>query len=167
MPQLDFANPLTVAQVVWGALIFLVLYLTLRHYALPQVESVLAERESRIAADLAAAREAKAQSDAASASVVASIAQARASAQASVNAASDAAKQQASAQAAALAARLDAQLASAEASIHAARTEAMSALGTVSHDTANAILTRLTGYEPDPQVLDHAIAGALAARGQA
>ena len=29
MPQLDFANPLTTSQVVWGALIFIVLYILL------------------------------------------------------------------------------------------------------------------------------------------
>ena len=40
MPQLDFANPLTRAQVVWGAIIFLVLYVLLSRWALPQVASV-------------------------------------------------------------------------------------------------------------------------------
>ena len=30
MPQLDFANPLTTCQVVWGAMIFAVLYICCR-----------------------------------------------------------------------------------------------------------------------------------------
>ena len=29
MPQLDFGNPLTISQVVWGAIIFIVLYVLL------------------------------------------------------------------------------------------------------------------------------------------
>ena len=37
MPQLDFANPLTTSQVVWGAIIFVVLYILLSRIALPKV----------------------------------------------------------------------------------------------------------------------------------
>ena len=44
MPQLDFSSPLTISQVVWGAIIFGVLYLMLSRAALPRVASVLHER---------------------------------------------------------------------------------------------------------------------------
>ena len=37
MPQLDFANPLTTSQVVWGAIIFVVLYVLLSRIGLPKV----------------------------------------------------------------------------------------------------------------------------------
>jgi F-type H+-transporting ATPase subunit b len=65
MPQLDFANPLTISQVVWLAIIFFALYLLLSRWALPQVASVIEARGSSIAEDLNAARRAKAQADAA------------------------------------------------------------------------------------------------------
>ena len=63
MPQLDFSNPLTSIQVVWGAIIFIVLYILLSRWALPQVGEVLDERAATIEADLEAARAPKAQAD--------------------------------------------------------------------------------------------------------
>src|SRR3954453_14614900 len=64
MPQLDFANPLTISQVVWMFLIFGALYLLLARWALPAVGEVLESREKRILADLDTARLAKEQADA-------------------------------------------------------------------------------------------------------
>src|SRR3954467_6252899 len=52
MPQLDFKNPLTISQVVWGAIICGVLYVLASRVALRKVGEVLEERASRIAADL-------------------------------------------------------------------------------------------------------------------
>ena len=49
MPQLDFANPLTTSQVVWGAIIFAVLYVLASRFALPKVAAVLEERATHIA----------------------------------------------------------------------------------------------------------------------
>src|SRR4051812_4630031 len=63
MPQLDFGNPLTTSQVVWGGVIFLALYLTFANWGLPRVASVLEERDARINGDLEAARDAKARAD--------------------------------------------------------------------------------------------------------
>src|ERR1700758_2184517 len=85
MPQLDFANPLTTAQVVWGAIIFIVLYILLSRGGLPQVASVLEERAARISADLDAARAAKAKADADAAQSKAAYEQARAEAQTAIN----------------------------------------------------------------------------------
>ena len=67
MPQLDFATPLTTSQVVWGAIIFIVLYILASRFALPQVASVLEERANHIARDLENAQQAKEKSDAAAA----------------------------------------------------------------------------------------------------
>jgi F-type H+-transporting ATPase subunit b len=166
MPQLDFANPLVTSQVVWMALIFLVLYLLLSRMALPQVTQVLEDRAARIAGDLDAARSAKTQADAAVREVTEATAKARAEAQAAINSAMDEAKAAAAAQSAQLAARLDAQLAQAEQSIGAARASAMSALREVASDTATSVVTRLTGQAPDHAMLDAAVGHALAARGQ-
>ena len=164
MPQLDFASPLTVAQVVWLAIIFLVLYLLLGRWALPRVGEVIAHRAAVIGADLDAARSAKAEADAAQAEQLHATRDAQSSAQAEIAAAVNAAKADAVKDAALAGARLEAQLAAAEMRIEAQRDQAMGALRQVANDTAAAMIERLTGRAPDSGQVDHAVAGALAAR---
>jgi len=164
MPQLDFANPLTTSQVVWGAIIFAVLYIVLSRIALPKVAAVIEERARHIAADLETAQAAKARADEAALHVAEATARARAEAQAAINAALDTAKQEASVRIAALNERLEQQLHDAETQINAARTSAMRALRDVATETAATVVGRLTGAPPDAQRLDGAIGAALAAR---
>jgi F-type H+-transporting ATPase subunit b len=165
MPQLDFANPLTISQVVWGAVIFALLYVVLSRVGLPRVGAVLEERARRIAADLETAQAAKLQSDAAVQEMIAATAKARAEAQATINAELDKAKGRAAEQAARLNERLEHQLADAEAQIGAARASAMRALRQVASETAVSVVTRLTGAAPEPTRIDSAVGGALSARG--
>jgi F-type H+-transporting ATPase subunit b len=165
MPQLDFANPLTLSQVVWGTIIFIVLYILISRHGLPKVADVLAERASRIAADLETAQAAKAKSDAAVAEMTAATVKARAEAQATINAELDKAKAKAAEQAAAVNARLEIQLAESEAQIVTARNAAMGALRQVATETAMTVVSRLTGAAPDSARLDAAIGGALTSRG--
>lgn len=165
MPQMDFKNPLTLSQVVWGAIIFIVLYIVASKFALPKVGSMLDERAAHIARDLEAAQASKTAADAGTAEATAAIAKARAEAQTAINAALDSAKSAAAEQAAALNARLEKQLSDAETQIAQARTQAMSALRQVATETATTVVARLTGQAPDPQRLDSAIGAALAARG--
>src|SRR5579863_5172240 len=106
MPQIDFANPLTTSQVVWGALIFIVLYVLLSRWALPEVGSVLQERATAIATDLDAARGAKEQADKAVDELTRATREAHAGAQAEIAQAVAAAKAIADAQAAEINARL-------------------------------------------------------------
>jgi F-type H+-transporting ATPase subunit b len=164
MPQLDFANPLTKAQVVWGAIIFVVLYLLLSRWGLPKVANVLDERASKIAGDLEAARLAKANADAAVAELAEATQRARTEAQAAINRATDVAKKAAAERSAALNERLDAQLAEAEGRIAAARGSAATALRQVARETADTMVTRLTGTPAETAVLDRAISAALATR---
>ena len=63
MPQLDFANPLTTSQVVWGVIIFVVLYILLARIGLPRVAEVIEQRARHIAADLETARASKTRAD--------------------------------------------------------------------------------------------------------
>jgi F-type H+-transporting ATPase subunit b len=165
MPQLDFSTPLTTSQVVWGALIFIVLYFTLARNALPLVGSVLEERAAKIGKDLDEARAAKANADTGMAEADQATAKARAEAQAAINAALDEAKKAAAEQAEALNARLEKQLQDSEAQIARARASAMSALRQVATETAATVVTRLTGTAPDSGRLNGAIGSALAARG--
>jgi F-type H+-transporting ATPase subunit b len=164
MPQLDFANPLTTSQVVWGCVIFALLYWLLSRLALPRVAAVLHERAASIAADLQSAQAAKSKADSAVLELTEATAKARAESQAAINAALDAAKQEAAARAAVLNERLEKQLQDAEAQIAAARGAALRALREVATDTAATVITRLTGSAPDQQRLDGAVGAALAAR---
>jgi F-type H+-transporting ATPase subunit b len=164
MPQLDFSTPLTISQVVWGAIIFAVLYILLSRWALPKATSVFEKRSGTIASDLDAARMAMAQADGAVAELTAATAKARAEAQAAVNQAADQAKQAAAAQAAELNARLEARLSEAETQIEQARASAMASVHQVASETAATVFARLTGHAPDPARLEAAVGAALAAR---
>lgn len=165
MPQLDFANPLTLRQLIWGAVIFIVFYLLASRSALPMVGAVLQDRANHIARDLDNAHQAKAMSDAAAAEIAEATAKARAEAQAAINAALDKAKGAAAEQAAVLNERLEHQLAEAESTIAAARASAMGALRQVATETATTVITRLTGTPPESARLEGAIKAALSARG--
>jgi F-type H+-transporting ATPase subunit b len=164
MPQLDFANPLMLAQIVWAVIIFVVLYRLLGGWALPQVEAVLAQRAAAIGADLEVAQDAKAKADAAVAELTAAARQAQAQAQAEVAAATTAARAEQASHAAELAAQLEQQLAEADRRIATARNDAMGALRDVAGEAATSLVTRLTGRTPEQREIEMAVADALAER---
>ena len=164
MPQLDFANPLTVAQIVWLAIIFFALYLLLDKWGLPKVAEVLKMRAARIEGDLDAARAAKAHADQAVHELTAATRSAQAEAQAEVAGAVDAAKAEATRQAATANARLDTLLADAEKRIDAARAASVGALRDVATTTTADVVSRLAGFTPDHATIEHAVDRALAAR---
>lgn len=161
MPQLDFANTLTIAQVVWMAVIFGLLYYLLSRYLLPQVASVIAERDARIGGDLDSARLAKAEADSAVAEVQAATRRAGTEAQAAIATAVAQAKAEAAEQSRAADERLDASLAEAEGRIAAARSSAMAALRDVATETAATVVSRLTGQPADPAAVSAAVGHAM------
>ncbi len=163
MPQLDFANSLTIAQVVWMALIFAGLYLLLARWALPQVASVLDARAATIDADLATARVAKDQADAATTEMTDATKRANAEAQSSIAAAIAQAKSEATEAARAASAQLDTQLHEAEQRIGEARASAMGALRQVASETAANVVSRLTGRSPDLAIVDAAVGAVMPA----
>ncbi|MFC4169427.1 F0F1 ATP synthase subunit B family protein [Teichococcus aestuarii] len=166
MPQLDFGNPLMLAQVVWLLIIFGVLYYALANIALPRVASVLDERRNRIEGDLEAARAAKAEADAAMEAHRAATARARAESQTAIAEATQSAQADAAARSAALNERLSQQIEAAEARINAARDTAMGALREVATDTANALVQRLSGIKNETAV-SAAVQRELATQGKA
>jgi len=165
MPQLDFSNHWTIAQVVWMFVIFGLLYFVMSHYALPQVAETLANRRTRIDGDLEAAQAAKQSADEALAQHQAATAKARAEAQAAIAEATQQAQAEANAKADALNARLSEQIAAAEARIAAGRDAAMGSLRGVATDTAEALIGRLIGTGTDRASIDRAVGAALTARG--
>jgi F-type H+-transporting ATPase subunit b len=166
MPQLDFANPWTIAQVVWMLIIFGALYLVMAQYALPQVEGVLAARRARIEGDLESAQAAKLRADAALSEHQSATTKARAEAQAAINAATQRAQEEASARSEALNAKLAAQIEAAEGQIASARDAAMGALRQVATETADALVSKLIG-KSDTAAIGQAVDRELAARGRA
>jgi F-type H+-transporting ATPase subunit b len=164
MPQLDFANPMVLAQAVWLLVIFGGLYFILNTLALPQVATVLEDRAQRIAADLDAARASKLAADTAMAELQAATAKARSEAQSAIAAAVQQANAEAQAQAEVLNARLAEQITAAEGRITASRDAAMASLRSVATDTATALVTRLIG-RADAAAVDGAVGRALSARG--
>jgi F-type H+-transporting ATPase subunit b len=164
MPQMDFSNPLTSAQVLWMVAILVVLYLLLSRWGLPQMGAVLENRAGVIARDLAAARAAKTASDQAVAEVNATIRKARAKAQAELAEITAKAQAAAAANAAALAERLDKNLVEAEARIETARAAALAALKPVAEAATSAMLLKLTGIAPVADAVSQRVDDAMLAR---
>ena len=132
-------------QIVWLALIFLVLYLVLAKVLLPKLGKTIDEREGKISGDIADARRLKQEAEAQAAAAAAELADARGKAQrtasdAKARAAAEAAQRQAAEEA-----KLNARLATAEAEIRAARDQAMTNVSSIAVETAQAIVERLTG----------------------
>lgn len=161
MPQMDFHNPLTTAQVVWMAVILVVLYVALSQWGLPQIGAVLENRASTIQRDLETARAAKAEADKAVAALNATMQQARSKAQADIAKAETDAKAKALADAKALNAKLDAQLEYSERQIADARSAALAAIKPVASETAATMLSRLVNRLPQQAMLDAEISTAI------
>jgi F-type H+-transporting ATPase subunit b len=145
------------SQLAWLVVSFVLLYVLMSKVALPRIGAILADRDKRIADDLAAAQRFKEQSDAAHTAYDKALADARARAQAMAAATRE---QQAAAAAATnkqLEFQLHARLAAAEQSIAATRTAALGNVGTIAADTASAIVERLIGQTP----AEHEVAAAV------
>ena len=164
MPQLDFANKLTVTQAVWLLVIFAGLYFVLSRVALPPVAQVLERRAAVINTDLDAAKGAADAAKAAQIERDKAEAKARAEAQAAVRTAIEGAKQQSSDALGAVEQRLAGELRAAEGRIATARGAAMAGIAAVAADAATAAVQRVAGFVPDRGAVDQAVAASLAAR---
>lgn len=158
MPQMDFADPLTGAQIVWMAIILIALYFLMARWALPQIGAVIETRLNHIAADLETARLAKAKAEHAVAELNGAIHNAREEGQIAIAHAVRAAKDRARAQSLDLNIQLDAQIAKAEEDINTARVLAISSLPDVAREVTASLLLRLTGEQADPARIDGALA---------
>jgi F-type H+-transporting ATPase subunit b len=148
------------SQLLWLTLSFVLLYALMSRIALPRIGSIFADRNKRIADDLAAAQRFKEQSDAANAAYQKALADARARAQGIANET----REQQAADAEATNKRLEAQLheklAAAERSIDATRAAAMGNVGAIAAETAAAIVERLIGTAPSARDVAAAVGDA-------
>lgn len=164
LPQMDFSNPLTWAQLGWMVAILVVLYFILARWGLPEVRKVIENRAAVIARNLAAARAAKQEADEAMAQLSATLAAARADARAQLAKAMADAKAEASAQSASLNAQLDAKIAESEARIEAARAAAVAAIKPVATEATDEILQKLVGARAGQGQVVNYVDAVLAAR---
>jgi F-type H+-transporting ATPase subunit b len=143
LPQFDFSW--WPGQIAWFLVIFFLLLAFMRLFAVPKVGGTIDAREGKILGDIAAARQMKDEADAQAQAAALEAAQGRAQAQ---KVASDArAKVQAeiSARLAEEETKLAAAGAEAEARIAKARDAAMANVQSISAETAQAIVEKLTG----------------------
>lgn len=165
MPQLlpaDFAP-----QIVWLAIVFLVLYLAFAKIALPKVGDVLDARAGRLSGDLDRAAELRKKAETTKASYEAELAKARAEAQSTAAAMAQRTATTAAEQQAALAKRLGDAGKAAEARIVQAKQQAMAGLRQTAAELAAAAAVKLTGAAPAPERVVAAVDAAMAAERRA
>lgn len=152
-------------QIVWLLLLFALLYVLMSRVFVPRMRKVLDTRAQTIADAVEQARraqdEAKAMAEAGRAEVAEARAAAqRAGAEAKARANAAAAKRQAAEDE-----RLNAKMAEAEVRIRASRDKAMSNVGAIASDTAQAMIEKLTGVKAT--AADAAALAAATAKGNA
>jgi F-type H+-transporting ATPase subunit b len=143
LPQFDLAQ--WPGQMVWVLVIFAVLYVLFSRVFVPSVGETIAQREDKIAGDIAAARRLKEEAEAQAKAAGEEMHAARERAQKLAADAKKEAKSIAAKQRAEEAGRLAKGFADAEARIAAARDGAMQHVRSIAAETAEAMIARLTG----------------------
>ena len=157
MPQMDFADPLTLAQVVWMAVIMIVLYILMARWALPQLGGVIENRKRHIDGDLEAATQARTEASRIVAEVEQAIRNAHSEGQAAIASAIVGAKDNVRIEEEALKGRLDAELNRAKGEIEQTRRAALAVLRPVADDVARALVERLTGCPAERTTIAQAL----------
>ena len=144
-------------QIVWLLILFALLYLLLSRVFIPRLRRALDERENTITGALAAARQVQAEADAQAAAGRAEMAEARARAGRTASEAKAALEAERSARAAAEEAKLEQHLLQAEDRIRTGRDQAMSNVGRIARETAEALTEKLSGRPAAPGEIDAAL----------
>jgi F-type H+-transporting ATPase subunit b len=156
-----FQSQTFASQLIWLAIAFVLLYLLMAKWALPQVGAIIENRQKHIDDDIAEAGRLKAQSDAAVAAYEKALADARARAQAIAGETREKQAAEAEASRKKLEDALNAKLAEAEKSIAVAKQAAMSNVRVIAEDAARAIIERLIGSTPSEKAVAAAVADVL------
>lgn len=143
LPQFDFSW--WPGQIVWFLIMFFFVLAFVRFFAAPRVGGAIEERETKITGDIADARRLKDEAGAQAQAAAAETAQARAAAQRLGAEARAKAQAGIAAKLAEEEAKLAATGAEAEARIGKARDAAMANVASIGADTANLIVSKLTG----------------------
>jgi F-type H+-transporting ATPase subunit b len=143
MPQ--FNPEFWVPQLFWLAIVSVVLFLVMWRVTLPRVDSVITDRQDRVAGNLLKAETLKAEAESALAAYQKSIADARAGAQVEHAKATAAIAAETAKRETVFGKRLGDQEAAAESNIAAARSAAMAQVRPIAIDLAQAITEKLVG----------------------
>ena len=146
-----------VPQLFWLALMFSLLYVLLKRFALPRVGEVIEERRERIQRDLDRAEKLKAETQQALADYEKALAEARASANGIAKDMRDKLDAEVGAERAKVDAQIARKVADAEARIAQSKTRAMASVGEIAADTAGAIVAKLLGREVSRDEVNRAL----------
>jgi len=149
------------SQLLWLAITFAVLYFLMAKVALPRIGGILADRRNRIAADLDKAEALKAQSEAAIAAYEKALAEARANAFKIAEGAREASKKAADAERATTEAGLARQIAAAETRIGEIKTRALSDVGAIAAEAAEAVVKALSDASVARPEIEAAVAASM------
>jgi F-type H+-transporting ATPase subunit b len=152
-----FASETFGGQLLWLAITFGALYFLMSRFVVPQLGGIIEGRREAIARDLDEAAAMKTRAEDAGAAYEKSLGEARGRAQALAQETRSKLNAEADAKRKALEADLAQRLAQSEATIAARKTEAMSNVRGIALETATAIVERLTGRAPAPQVVEAAL----------
>ncbi len=148
-------------QLIWLAISFVLLYLIMSRLALPRVGQILEERSSRIAGDLATAAKLREDTEKAIAEYEQALADAKARAQGIARQARDEMTRDIERQRAEVDQTIAAQTADAEKRINTMKEAALTHVGEIATDTAEALVARLLGKTVDRSELQGAVNEAL------
>lgn len=145
------------AQLIWLALAFGLLYYLMDKIALPRIQGILHDRAERLRADLDQAQAMKTEADAAGVAFETALRGAQGKAREIAQATRNDLAAEAETRRKALEAELNTKLAASEATIRSRTQEAMGNVRGIAGETAAAIVERLTGHAPDGASLDRAL----------
>ncbi|HEX9904411.1 MAG TPA: F0F1 ATP synthase subunit B [Propylenella sp.] len=152
------------SQLLWLAISFGLLYLLMSRVALPRIGSILANRNNRIAADLAEAARLKEESEAAIAAYEQALAEARQNAHAIALKARDAAKAEIEADRSRIEAELAAKLEAAETRIAEVKARALAEVDAIANEAAETLIEVLLGPRATRTEIAAAVQAAQAER---
>ncbi len=152
-----FASETFGGQLLWLAITFVVLYTLLSRLVLPRLGGIIENRRAMIANDLDDAAAMKSRAEEAGSAYEKALAEAKGRAQTLARETRSQLSAESDAKRKALEADLNKRLADAEATIASKKAEAMGHVQGIAHDTATAIIERLTGKAPAPQKVEAAL----------
>ena len=145
------------AQLIWLALAFGLLYYLMDKVALPRIQAILHARAERLRTDLDQAQAMKAEADAAGTAYETALRDAQGKARDIAQTTRNELAAEADAKRKSLESELNAKLSTAEATIRARTEAAMGNVRSIAGEAASAIVERLTGQSPDTATLDRAL----------
>jgi F-type H+-transporting ATPase subunit b len=162
MPQLEFAT--FPPQLIWLAIVFVVLYLVMARFALPRVGNIIVARRERIDGDLEKASAMKAEAEAVIAAYERALAQARQEAQATLKETTEKFAAEAAIRQREIGDKLGGETAAAERRILDAKNASLADLRGMALEVARAAAGKLTGQSIDAGRAGAAVDGVLRER---